>query len=140
MRPEQPWVKSNAADPLGHEPCILACCHVAVRTTTAREQELAGPFAGGPQIVIDRLAGLLAQFKSDWPPGFLLPDGCSIHRVAAGGDILDPNGDDITAAKLAVDCQIEPGEVASAAFNLGQRGLRSRLTGECIVAIDPTRT
>jgi len=49
-----------------------------------------------------------------------LPDHCAIRRVPAGGDILDPDGDDITAAKLAVDCQIEPGEVASAAFNLGQ--------------------
>jgi hypothetical protein len=27
-------------------------------------------------------------------------------RVAAGGDILDPDGNDVTAAKLAVDRQI----------------------------------
>jgi hypothetical protein len=47
-----------------------------------------------------------------------LPDGCAIRRVPAGGDILDPDGDDITAAKLAVDCQIEHGKVASAAFDL----------------------
>jgi hypothetical protein len=40
---------------------------------------------------------------------------------AAGGDILDPDGDDITAAKLAIDRQIEHGEVASAAFDLGFR-------------------
>ena len=67
MRPEQPRVQSNAANPLGNEPRILARCHVAVGTATAREQELAGPFVGRFQIVIDRLAGLLAQFKSDWP-------------------------------------------------------------------------
>src|SRR5580704_10873275 len=36
-------------------------------------------------------AGLLAQFKSDGPPGFLLPDRCTIRRIPAGGDILDPN-------------------------------------------------
>jgi hypothetical protein len=36
-----------------------------------------------------------------------LPNRCAIGRVPAGGDILDPNGDDITAAKLAVDSQIE---------------------------------
>jgi hypothetical protein len=64
------------------------------------------------------LAGLLAQFKSDRPPGFLLPDGCAVRRVPAGDDILDPNGNDITAAKLAVDRQIEHGEVTSAAFDL----------------------
>jgi hypothetical protein len=47
-----------------------------------------------------------------------LPNRCSVCRVPAGGDILDPDGDDITAAKLAVDGQIEHGEVASAAFDL----------------------
>jgi hypothetical protein len=99
----------------------LACCHVAVRTATAGEQELAGSFAGGPQIVIDRLAGLLAQLKSDRPPSFPLPNSCAIRRIAAGGDILDPDGDGIAATKLAVDCQIEHGEVASASFDLELR-------------------
>jgi hypothetical protein len=49
------------------------------------------------------LAGLLAQFKSDGPPGFPLSDRCAICRVAAGGDILDSDGDNVTATKLAVD-------------------------------------
>jgi hypothetical protein len=84
----------------------------------AGEQELAGPLVGGLQIIIDGLAGLFAQLKSDGPPGFLLPDSCAIRRVAAGGDILDPDGDDVAATKLAVDCQIEHGEVASAALDL----------------------
>ena len=118
MRPEQPGVQPDAADPCGDEAGILACCHVAVRTATAGEQELAGSFAGGPQIVIDRLAGLFAQFKSDRPPSFPLPDSCAIRRIAAAGDILDPDGDDIAATKLAVDCEIEHGEVASAARDL----------------------
>jgi len=30
MRPEQPWVQPDAADPLGNEPGILARCHIAV--------------------------------------------------------------------------------------------------------------
>src|SRR5258707_13029104 len=41
VRPEQPRVKSHAADPLGDEPGILARCHIAVRTATAGEQEFA---------------------------------------------------------------------------------------------------
>ena len=69
----------------------------------AGEQELAGPFAGGPEIVIDRLTGLLAQFKSDRPPGLLLPNRCAICRVSARSDILYLDGDDIAPAKLAVD-------------------------------------
>jgi len=35
-----------------------------------------------------------------------LPDRCAIRRVAAGGDVLDPDGDDIAPTKLAVECQI----------------------------------
>jgi len=96
----------------------LAGGHAGVRTATTSEQELALPLVRSLQIIIDGLAGLFAQFKSDRPSGFLLSDGCAIGRVAARGDILDPDGDDVTAKKLAVDCQIEHGEVANAAFNL----------------------
>jgi hypothetical protein len=118
MRPEQPWVQPDASDPFRYEARILARCQVAVGTTTTSEQELAGPLVGSLQIVIDGLAGLLAQFKSDRPPGFLLPDGCAIRRVTAGSDILDPDGNDITPTKLAVYCQIEHGQVANATFDL----------------------
>ncbi|HTB38928.1 MAG TPA: hypothetical protein VK777_17670 [Reyranella sp.] len=64
------------------------------------------------------LAGVLAQFKSDGAPGFLLPNRRTIRRIPAGGDIFDPNDNDITAAKLAVDRPTEHGEVASVAFDL----------------------
>jgi hypothetical protein len=47
-----------------------------------------------------------------------LSDRCAIRRVPAGSDILDADGDDITAAKLTVYRQIEHGEVSSAAFDL----------------------
>jgi hypothetical protein len=47
-----------------------------------------------------------------------LSDRCAIGCVPAGSDILDPHGDDITTAKLAVDRQIEHREVASAPFDL----------------------
>jgi hypothetical protein len=67
------------------------------------------------------LAGLFAQFKPDWPPSFLLLDRCAIRRVAAGSDILDSDGNDVTATKLAVDCKIEHGEVTNSAFDLELR-------------------
>jgi hypothetical protein len=118
MRPEQPGVQSNAANPLGDEAGILSGRYAAVGTAMAGEQEFAGPFVGGLQIVIDGLAGLIAQFKPDRPSRFLLPDGCAIRRVAAGGDIFDADGNDVAATKLAVDCQIEHGEVANAALDL----------------------
>jgi hypothetical protein len=87
-------------------------------TTAAGKQKLAGSFVARLQIIIDGLAGLFAQFKSYGPTGFLLPDRCAIRRVAARGDILDPDGDNVAATKLAVDRQIEHGEVTSAAFDL----------------------
>src|ERR1700731_4882698 len=118
MCPEQPRVEPDAPNPLGDEPGILAGGHTAVCATMAGEQELARPFAGGLQIIINGLAGLIAQFEPDRPSSFLLPDGSAIRRIPAGGDILDPDGDDVAATKLAVDCEIEHGEVASAALDL----------------------
>jgi hypothetical protein len=50
-----------------------------------------------------------------------LSNRCAIRRVAASGDILDPDGDDVTAAKLAVDRQIEHRKVANSAFDLELR-------------------
>jgi hypothetical protein len=64
------------------------------------------------------LAGLFAQLKPDRPSGLLLSNRRTIRGISACGDILDLDCDDVTATKLAVDCQIEHGKVASAAFNL----------------------
>jgi hypothetical protein len=68
-----------------------------------REQEFAGLFFGSDQIIIDRLAGLFAQLKSDRLSGLLLSHGCTIRRVPSGGNIFDLNRDNVTAAKLAID-------------------------------------
>ncbi len=121
MGPKQPRGQSGAPDLLRNKSSILAGRHTGLWPTTTREQELAGSFVAGLQIIIDGLAGLLAQFESDGPTSFLLSNGCAIRRVAAGGDILDPYGDDVAAAKLAVDRQIEHREVANSAFDLELR-------------------
>jgi hypothetical protein len=56
---------------------------------------------------------------SDYLPAFLrLSDRCAIRRVSTGSDILNPEGNDVTASKLTIDRQIEHGEVASATFDL----------------------
>ena len=129
MRPEQSWVQSHAADPLGDEAGILAGCHAAVRSAMAGEQKLAWPFVGDFQIVVDRLAGLFAQFKSDWPSRLLLPNRCAVGGVSARSDILDLDCDDVTATQLAVDRQIEHGEVPSTPFNLEFRPDRPDVFG-----------
>jgi hypothetical protein len=42
-----------------------------------------------------------------------------MRGVAAAGDVLNPDGYDVTATKLAVDREIEHGEVTNAAFDMG---------------------
>jgi hypothetical protein len=64
------------------------------------------------------MRSLLGQFKSDRSAGLLLAYGCAIRSVSARGDIVDFDRHDIAATKLAVDRQIEHGEVSDATFNL----------------------
>jgi hypothetical protein len=42
---------------------------------------------------------------------FLLPYRCAVHRVTVWGNILDLDGDDVAAAKLAIDSEVKQGEV-----------------------------
>jgi hypothetical protein len=64
------------------------------------------------------LAGLFAQLEPDRSSGLLLSNRRAIRGISVCSDVLDPDCDDVTATELAVDCQIEHGKVASAAFNL----------------------
>jgi hypothetical protein len=58
-----------------------------------------------------------------------LPNRCAIRCVSAGSDILDPYGYDVTAAKLAVDRQIEHRKIACATFDLEFRPDRPDVLG-----------
>jgi hypothetical protein len=107
----------------------LPRCHATFGTSPPCEQELAGPFVGDLQIIIDRLAGLFAQFESDRPSGLLLSDRGAVRCVSARSYILDFDCDDVTATKLAVDSQIEHGQVASAIFDLKFRPDRPDVLG-----------
>lgn len=53
-----------------------------------------------------RCTSLVSAQTGNW-----LADCGAIRRVSAGSDVLDPEGNDITATKLAVDCRIEHGKV-----------------------------
>jgi hypothetical protein len=90
----------------------LTCRHGLSWSTAAGEKVLAWFFAGSLQVVVTGLAGLVRQFELDRSPGFLLPYGCAIGRITIGCNILDLQGHDIAAPQLAVDGQIEQGEVA----------------------------
>src|SRR6202035_5822859 len=104
---EHVWIETNASDPFRDEPSILSGGHAPVRTSPTAEHELAGLLAGCPQVVIDSLAGLLGQLKPDGLPGFPLADSRSIGSITVGNEILDLQRNDITGAKLAIDCKVE---------------------------------
>jgi hypothetical protein len=57
------------------------------------------------------MAGLIRQLELDGPPRLLLPHRCAVHRITVWGNVLDPYGNDVTSAKLAVDGQIKQGKV-----------------------------
>jgi hypothetical protein len=97
---------------------VLAGRHGGVHTATSREQELPGPLARRLQIIIDGRAGLFVQLELDWLSSLLLSHRCAIRSIATGGDILDPDSNDVAPSKLAVDGQVEHGEIANTAFNL----------------------
>ena len=82
----KPYVKRQKNDAADAEARILSRCHAVLQPTTPCEQELARLFAGGLKIIIDRLAGLFGQFKSDWSSGLLLPHSCPVGRVSARSD------------------------------------------------------
>ena len=86
---------------------------------------MAAPF----QISIDRLTGLLRQFEFDGMSGFPLADGRAGDGKPVRGDILDLQTEEIAASELAVDCEVEHGEVAEAMIDLQFGSDRPNLLG-----------
>src|SRR5437764_14727095 len=65
----------------------------------------------GLQVVIDCLARLIRQLEFYRAPGFLLPHGGTVDRIAVRCNVFDLEGNDIAASQLAIDGQIEHGKV-----------------------------
>jgi hypothetical protein len=84
----------------------------------AGEQRLAGLLSGRFEVVINGLAGLLRQFKSNRTPGLFLAHRRTGKRVAVRGNVFDPYCDHITAAQLAIDGEIEHRQVAGSLLYL----------------------
>jgi hypothetical protein len=62
--------------------------------------------------VSDREPRLFGDFELDRPAGLLLDHGRAIPHRAADTHVIDPQGDQIAAAQLAVDRQVEQREIA----------------------------
>jgi len=112
MRAKQFRIKSDACYPLGEKPSVLARCHASAVALMACEQVLAWLLGDSLQVVVNGLTGLICQLELDWSPCLLLPYRCAIDRIAIRCNIFDLQSHHIAAAQLAVDGQVEQGEVA----------------------------
>jgi len=61
--------------------------------------------------------------------GFSLPDGCTIDGDVMRRNVLDLDADDVTAPELAVDGEIEHGEVTCSPLDLQLRADRPDMLG-----------
>jgi hypothetical protein len=112
------FVGIRTADPIADEAGILAGRKAALMATAPGKQKRARRFGGYLEIVIDRLSGLFGEFEPNRTAGLLLPHRGTVERISRRGDILDLEGNNITATQLAVDRQIEHRKIAGAAFDL----------------------
>jgi len=66
----------------------------------------------------NRLSRLLGNLKLDRPAGFSLPDSCKVERMAVRCHIFDFEMNNITAAELAIDRDIEKRQVSASTGQL----------------------
>jgi hypothetical protein len=136
MRAELQRIEADAGNPLANKACVLSGGQAAVHTTSASEQELAGTSAGIPKMFVDSLPGLLGQFEPHRTSSLLLPDCCSVERIAIGSHVIDADSHHVATAQLAIDGEIEQCEIAGASpeveprpdrpqMPLSERGLRT---------------
>ena len=61
---------------------------------------------------------VLAEFEWDGSTCLLLADVCSVDRIAIRRHVIDPEGNEVATAQLAVDGEIEKCQVANTALQL----------------------
>src|SRR5207302_2102298 len=103
MSAEPAGIEANARDPPGDQACVLPCCDAPAPSTAAAEQEVARLSTGGANVVVDCMASVLGDLKSNRQTGLLLAYHGSIDRISMRRNVLDLERDNITTAQFAVD-------------------------------------
>jgi hypothetical protein len=67
--------------------------------------------AGEPQVFVERLPRLVGQFKSYRPARLALADRRTIERITIRRHVFDADSNNVAAAELAIDRQVEQGEI-----------------------------
>ena len=130
--------EADRADPFVNQTRVLPCAHVACVINPAREciilDRASAPFERG-QKAGSHIAG---DLELDGTTGLLLDDDRASPDLCSGDHIANPDLDQVAAAKLAVDCQIEQCPVPNTSLAieekancpyllLGERTLRADL-------------
>jgi hypothetical protein len=80
VRPKEPWVQTDAGNPLPDQSGILSRRDRSIPPATAAEDKFAGLFPGGSEVIVDRLSGLFRHLELDRLARLLLPHGSAIFR------------------------------------------------------------
>jgi hypothetical protein len=65
VRPKEPWVQTDAGNPLPDQSGILSRRDRSIPPATAAEDKFAGLFPGGSEVIVDRLSGLFRHLELD---------------------------------------------------------------------------
>jgi hypothetical protein len=115
---EQRRVEADAGDPPRQQASILAGREAAPIPAAAMEQKVAETLPGRRDVVVERLARLLGDLEPDRKTGLVLPNDRTVDGIAMWRDVLDPEAHYVAAAQLAIDREIEEGQVARAPCEL----------------------
>lgn len=122
-------IEANACRPLRDQAGILTGGQGTIGATPRGEQDISWALWKRPQVVIDSLASLFRDLERDRPARLSLTDGGSLGGIAARRDVIDTERDEIAAPQLAIDCEIEQGEVPYAATDHQSRPYRPNVLG-----------
>jgi hypothetical protein len=95
-----------------HDPRILSRGEVRLSPKTAREQISPVPCVDVGEPVSDRCSGLFGDFELDRSASFPLDHDGTVSHLAADANVVDLQPHKVAAPQLAVDGEIEQGEVA----------------------------
>src|SRR5215831_5963222 len=76
-------------------------------TATPGKQELPRLPSRELHVIIDRLTGVVGEREPHWAACLPLTNGCSVERVAIWRHVIHADGNDVTAAQLAVYGELE---------------------------------
>jgi hypothetical protein len=99
-------------------PRILASRYMGLIVDAAGEDIGPAICRAHGQPVLQRGSGLFRDLELNRTAGLVLDDRCSVSHVSAGSNLIDPKADEIAAAKLAVDGEVEHRQIAFAVLDL----------------------